>query len=117
MANEKDWKIDDTPKPPPDPPSPANRKAFVDPLTGVLKAVGLCATNEPGDQVIDVPEDFNLKPGTVKRQGHAWVPYTPPKSGYALDREACLAAADAVIADGKHSAELRAFVAALKKVL
>ncbi len=83
VANEtpKDWKIDNTPKPPPPLPNAPDRKAFVDAATGVLKAHGFARTNEPGDVVVDVPEYFNLKPGAWRWNGTAFVPYAkPPKT-------------------------------------
>lgn len=44
------------------------KNAFIDPVTSVLKTQGFVQTNDPGDIVIPVPEDFNLNP----RDGWKW---------------------------------------------
>ena len=56
----------------------AERRAFVDPSTGALKAYGFVTRNEPGDVAVAVPDDFSLTPGRWRWTGAAWVPYAPP---------------------------------------
>lgn len=43
------------------------RQAFFDAMTYILKAHGFMATNEPGDIVIGVPDDFDKEPGSEWR--------------------------------------------------
>lgn len=113
----KDWKIDDTPKPFPALPDPPRRKAFVDSVTGVLKAHGLMTSNEPGDVAVDVPEDFKAVPGTVARQGNAWVDVPVPVPQHAIDRNTAREAADTVAADNTLPGSIRAFAAAVRRIL
>jgi hypothetical protein len=54
------------------------KRAFIDPVTGVLKAWGYAAGNEPGDVALDVPEQFALEPGRWRWDGKTWVAFTPP---------------------------------------
>lgn len=54
------------------------RNAFVDPVTMVLKSHGYVLTNESGDLIINVPEDFTLEPGKWKWDGMQFTPFTPP---------------------------------------
>lgn len=44
------------------------RKAFLDPTTSRLKCHGFIESNDPGDIVMDVPENFSLDP-TI---GYKW---------------------------------------------
>jgi hypothetical protein len=60
------------------------RRAFLDPTTGVLKGHGYMAALDPGDQVLDVPDDFALEPGRWRWDGTKWVPFTPPPPPAAL---------------------------------
>lgn len=52
--------------------------AFID-VNGVLKAYGYMESNND-DQLIEVGDDFNYIPGTVRWDGTNWVPYVyqPP---------------------------------------
>mgnify|MGYP001567217710 CR=1 FL=1 len=54
------------------------RKAFIDPVTNVLKTHGFVLTNEVGDIAINVPDDFALKPREWKWDGVQFVAFTPP---------------------------------------
>ena len=47
---------------------PSQRNAFLDPVTSRLKCHGFVQTNDPGDVVLPVPEDFALNP----RDGWKW---------------------------------------------
>ena len=38
------------------------RRAFLDPTTARLKAHGFVQSNEPGDVILDISEEFNLNP-------------------------------------------------------
>lgn len=48
-------------------------KAFIDPVTRILKCHGFVDSNEPGDIAIDVPEYFDLEPGKWRHDGSNWV--------------------------------------------
>lgn len=48
-------------------------KAFIDPVTRILKCHGFIDSNEPGDIAIDVPEYFDLEPGKWRHDGSNWV--------------------------------------------
>lgn len=54
------------------------KHSFWHPTTGVLKAHGEMATNEPGDVVVAEDEDFALEPGRWRLVDGARVPYEPP---------------------------------------
>ncbi len=54
------------------------RRAFINPSTGVLKAHGHVATNDPGDVALSVEEDFDLQPGLWRWDGNGWLAYKPP---------------------------------------
>lgn len=56
----------------------AQKNAFYDPITNVLKCYGYVETNEPGDIKLPVSEDFDLKPGEHQWNGAKFVPYTKP---------------------------------------
>jgi hypothetical protein len=49
------------------------RKAFIDPVSRVLKAHGFISANEPGDIAVEVPDDFGLEPGKWRHDGSNWV--------------------------------------------
>lgn len=53
------------------------KRAFVDPTSGILKAVGYVDRNEFGDVAFDVPESFDLGPGSWRWTGAAWEQITP----------------------------------------
>ena len=54
------------------------KRAFIDPVSKVLKSWGYAASNDPGDILVDVPEDFDLTVGLAKWDGIVWQPFTPP---------------------------------------
>ena len=56
----------------------AERRAFVDASTGVLKAHGFVDRNEPGDLAVPVADDFTLGPGRWRWTGTGWEAFTPP---------------------------------------
>ncbi len=56
-----------------------SKRAFLDPQTKILKCCGYVESNEAGDIVIDVPEDFILIPGFSRWDGVNWVAYIPPQ--------------------------------------
>jgi hypothetical protein len=60
------------------------RRAFIDPTTGLLKGHGYMAALDPGDQTLDVPDDFDKVPGRWRWDGTQWVPFTPPPTPPAL---------------------------------
>jgi len=49
------------------------RNAFIDPTTGVLKAVGYVEKNAPGEVKMSVPSDFRLTPGEWRWEGKTWI--------------------------------------------
>ena len=49
------------------------RNAFIDPTTGVLKAVGFVEANAAGEVKIPVPADLELTPGQSRWNGKSWV--------------------------------------------
>lgn len=55
-----------------------SRLAFIDPVTKVLKCHGFVSSNQPGDVVVPVPDDFSLTPGLWQWNGTEWVAFTPP---------------------------------------
>src|ERR1700730_18074702 len=55
----------------------AQKMSFRDPVTGVLKAWGYIAQNNPGDVAQPETESFNLAPGFAQWNGSAWVAFTP----------------------------------------
>jgi hypothetical protein len=91
------------------------KRAFVDPVTGVLKAYGYVATNAPGDIAIPVTDAFALTPGLWRWDGTQFVPFTPPPTPAQLDHKAAKDALDAVATGGL--LEIQAALAALRKVL
>jgi hypothetical protein len=54
------------------------RRAFIDPATGLLKGHGYMAALDPGDRVLDVPDDFALDPARWRWDGTQWVAVAPP---------------------------------------
>lgn len=112
-----DWKIDTRPRPEPPSPDPPQRRAYVDGLTGVLKAHGLCAGNEPGDVRVDVPVGFALPVGRWRWNGSGWEPYLPPPSRAQLDREDAVSKVAAAVADGTIPKKVRDALEAIQKVL
>lgn len=54
------------------------KRSFRDPNTGVLKAVGFCASNEAGDLTQPEADDFNLEPGKWRWDGTKYVAYVKP---------------------------------------
>lgn len=56
----------------------AQRNAFVDPITGYLVCHGFVETNNPGETIVPVPEDFILQPYHWKYQAGEWVAAAPP---------------------------------------
>lgn len=71
------------------------RKAFIDPVSKVLKCHGYSTTNDPGDVVIDVDETFSCEPRKWRWDGSSWVNYVEPKTKYQEDADE--ARADAAI--------------------
>jgi hypothetical protein len=49
------------------------KKAFIDPVTRILKCHGFVDSNEPGDIAIEVQDDFGLEPGKWRHDGADWV--------------------------------------------
>lgn len=56
----------------------AQKNAFYDPTTKVLKCWGYVESNEVGDIKLPVSEDFDLKPGEFQWDGTTNVPYVKP---------------------------------------
>lgn len=67
------------------------RKAFLHPVTGVLKCHGYVKTNEPGDVAMPVDDDFSLEPFKHRWNGNSWENYSQPKAQTQIDREAAIA--------------------------
>lgn len=61
------------------------RKAFIDPVSNVLKAHGFTAANQAGDVAIEVDESFSLHPGMWRWTGVTWAPYVPPLTQEEID--------------------------------
>lgn len=49
------------------------KRSFRDPNTGVLKAHGYMASNEPGDIAQEEADDFDLTPWHWRWDGSGWV--------------------------------------------
>ena len=54
------------------------KRAFIDPISKVLKSWGYATSNDPGDILVDVPEDFALTVGLAKWDGANWNAFAPP---------------------------------------
>lgn len=55
------------------------RKALIDSATGVLLEHGFVDYQAlPGQEVVDVDEDFSMEPGAAQRKGDDWRAYMPP---------------------------------------
>ena len=79
--------------------SAGQKRAFVDPVTGVLKAVGYVDRNEPGDLAIDIPEDFDPGPLSWRWTGSGWERISPILSREDVQRDAFRAHVNAILAD------------------
>ena len=75
------------------------KRAFVDPTTGLLKAVGYMDRNELGDVALDVAEDFNLGPLSWRWTGQAWLRIPTVPSAEDRKRESLRRHVEAVLAD------------------
>jgi hypothetical protein len=93
--------------------SAQQKNAFIDPTTGVLKAVGYVEANGAGDIKIPVATNFNLKPGEWKWDGKNWTAVTLP-----LDPLTDLAfAIDAALAAPNVAPEVKIVLLKLRNVL
>ena len=79
--------------------SAASRSAWIDPVTGVLKAHGYADKNGPGDLQITVPEDFALEPEHWRWDGSRWQPIVPPPTPRERRLTALRAHVQALLAD------------------
>ncbi|GEM_PF-2631059 len=97
----------------------AEPNAFIDPNTGVLKAVGYVNANAPGEIKIPVPADFKLTPGQWRWDGksQAWVAVPPETSSGVSDLNDLAFAIDNAVSSPAVPAELKTVLLRLKKVL
>src|ERR1044071_6041781 len=96
----------------------AEPNAFIDPNTGVLKAVGYVNTNAPGEIKIPVPADFKLTPGQWRWDGksQAWVAVPPETTSGVSDLNDLAFAIDNAVSSPAVPAEIKAVLLQLKKV-
>lgn len=67
------------------------RLAFIDAITGALKAHGFSANNEAGDLTVSVADNFSLEPGKWRWDGAAWIAYIKPPTQDQADSAAASA--------------------------
>jgi hypothetical protein len=97
--------------------SAQQRNAFVDPTTGVLKAVGYVEANAPGEVKIAVPADFALRPGQAKWNGTSWETIAPAPDAAALDLQDLAFSIDNAVSSPLVAQEIKDVLIKLKKVL
>lgn len=88
-------------------PAWAGRNAFVDPVTGMLKAHGFVDRNDSGDLVVPVADEFSLVPRVWRWTGATWAPFVPPPTPPEQRRAALEAHAAALYQDPAIPARLK----------
>jgi hypothetical protein len=97
--------------------SAQQRNAFVDPATGVLKAVGYVEKNSPGEIKIPVTSDFTLKPGEWKWDGKSWVAVPPTEDPASVDLQDLVFSIDDAVRSPLVTAEIKDVLLKRKKFL
>ena len=95
----------------------AGRTAFLDAVTGELKAHGFVEQNAPGDLAMSVPDDFSLEPHRWQWNGSTWLPFTPAPSQIEQDMADAKAKLDDAAKDVSVPPKVRAALDALRKAL
>jgi hypothetical protein len=85
------------------------KKAFFDPQSRILVALGYCETNRPGDIALDVRDDFAATPGSVRlaRDGRTIEAAAPSP----IEQIVQLEVDNPISARGEREAWLQAFIA------
>ena len=97
--------------------SAQQKNAFIDPTTGVLKAVGYVQMNGPGEIRIPVATNFNLKPGEWRWDGRIWAAAPLPADPTSLDLVDLAFAIDAAVASKDVAPEVKIVLLKLKNIL
>ena len=92
----------------------AQHNAFVDPVTGELKAHGFVDQNSPGDVMIPVDNGFGLTPHAWRWNGSDWEAYTPPPPPATPQVAAFRAHVDALLVDPAIPVKIKAVLNAIK---
>ena len=95
----------------------ASRMAFLDPVTGELKAHGFVEQNTPGDTAVPVPDDFSLEPHRWRWDGSSWQPFGAPPSAAEVDLADARQKLNDAAADMTLPPRVRAALDAIRKVL
>ncbi|MGH7853943.1 MAG: hypothetical protein ACREP3_10910 [Candidatus Binatia bacterium] len=93
------------------------RNAFIDPTTGVLKAVGYVKVNGPGEIKVPVAEDFSLKPGEWRWDGKTWAAMPTFSDAATADLNDLAFAIDNAVSSPLVPAEVKDVLLKLKKYL
>jgi len=93
------------------------RNAFIDPTTGVLKAVGYVEKNAPGEVKMTVPSDFKLTPGEWRWDGKTWTALPTVSETVSLDLNDLAFAIDNAVSSPLVPAEVKDVLLKLKKYL
>jgi hypothetical protein len=93
------------------------RNAFIDPTTGVLKAVGYVEKNAPGEVKMSVPSDFKLTPGEWRWDGKTWIAMPAFSDAATADLNDLAFAIDNAVNSPLVPAEVKDVLLKLKKFL
>ncbi len=93
------------------------RNAFIDPNTGVVKAVGYVEANVAGEVKIPVPADIEITPGQSRWDGKNWVTDRAAADPALLDLQELAFAIDKAVSSPVVPAEVKDVLMRLKKVL
>jgi hypothetical protein len=95
----------------------AGRMAFLDSVTGELKAHGFVEQNTPGDTAIAVADDFALEPHRWRWDGSAWQPFLAPPSAAEVDLADARQKLTDAATDNTIPPRVRAALDAIRRVL
>ena len=93
------------------------RNAFIDPATGVLKAVGYVEANAPGQIKIPVARDFILKPEEWRWNNKTWTALPPVSETASLELDDLAFAIDNAASSRSIPAEIKDVLLKLKRYL
>jgi hypothetical protein len=93
------------------------RNAFIDPTTGVSKAVGYVEKNAPGEVKMSVPSDFKLTPGEWRWEGKTWIAMPTFSDATTAELNDLAFAIDNAVSSPLVPAEVKDILLKLKKYL